>query len=344
MELRTLGRSGLKIFPLVLGTDNFANPTLEDESVRIVHRAIEAGVNLIDTSNSYAGGECERILGRILAEGGRRDRVLVATKVFYPTGPEPDDRGGSRRHIMRACEDSLRRLGTDRIDLYQLHRPDFQVPLEETMEALTDLMRAGKVRFIGSSTFPAWRVMEGLMWSELKGYARFVSEQPPYNLLDRRVENELVPMCRAHGLGLLPWSPLAMGMLAGRYAEGSGFPDDSRASLRGGIYAERVTPRAVAAGNRFARLAAESGLSPARMAVAWVKDRPGVTAPVIGPRTMDQLEDFLAAAEMTLSDDLRAACDAIVPPGSAVADFHNTSGWMLNSTLFLNSTLAAGSY
>ena len=337
MDMRPLGRSGLDIFPLVLGTDNFANPTPEDESVRIVDRAIEAGVNLIDTSNSYARGECERILGRALAGGGKRDRVLIATKVFYPTGPSPDDRGGSRRHILKACEDSLRRLGTDRIDLYQLHRPDFDVPLEETLGALTDLVRVGKVRFIGSSTFPAWRVMEGLMWSELKGYARFVSEQPPYNLLDRRIENELVPMCRTHGLALMPWSPLAMGMLAGRYADGGGFPDDSRASLRGGIYAERVTPRAVAAGNAFARLAAENGLSPVRMAVAWVKDRPGITAPIVGPRTANQLEDFLAAADITLSDEIRAACDAIVPPGSAVADFHNTSRWLPPSALAAGS-------
>lgn len=328
MDYRTLGRSGVKVFPLALGTDNFANPTPEAESIRMVHRALDAGINLIDTSDSYARGECERIVGRALAEGGRRDRALVATKVHYPTGPGPNDRGNSRLHILRACEDSLRRLGLDHIDLYQLHRPDFDVPVEETLEALTDLVRAGKVRYIGSSTAPAWKVMEALGCGEQRGLARFVSEQPPYNLLDRRIENELVPLCRARNLGLLPWSPLAMGMLAGRYPDGETRPDGSRAVLRGGIYADRVTPRAVAAGNRFARLAADHGIPPAQLAVLWVKDQPGVTAPIIGPRTPDQLEHLLPVAGMALSDELRAACDALVPPGSAIANFHNSAGWM----------------
>ncbi|MFA9453339.1 MAG: aldo/keto reductase, partial [Candidatus Aminicenantaceae bacterium] len=288
----------------------------------------EAGINIIDTSNSYMKGESERIIGRALAQGGRRHEMIIATKVHYPVGPGPNDRGNSRLHILKACEDSLKRLQTDHIDLYQTHRPDFDVPLEETLGAMTDLVRQGKVRYIGSSTAPAWKVMEGLMVSELRGFSRYVSEQPPYNLLDRRIENELVPLCQSHNLGIIPWSPLAMGMLAGRYLDGQGFPEESRATLRGGIYADRVTPQAVAAGNRFVGLAKEIGLPPAQLAILWNKDQPGITAPIIGPRTMDQLEHLLPVLEMTLEDSVRAACDELVPPGSAVADFHNSAPWM----------------
>ncbi len=328
MEYRILGRSGIKVSPLCLGTDNFANPTPEEESVRMIARAMDAGINIIDTSNSYMQGESERIIGRALAESGRRHEMIIATKVHYPVGPGPNDRGNSRLHILKACEDSLKRLQTDTIDLYQTHRPDFDVPLEETLGAMTDLVRQGKVRYIGSSTAPAWKVMEGIMVSELKGLSRCVSEQPPYNLLDRRIENELVPLCRRYNLGILTWSPLAMGMLAGRYLDGQGFPEESRATLRGGIYADRVTPRAVTAGNRFVALAKEIGLPPAQLAILWNKDQPGITAPIIGPRTMDQLEHLLPVLEMTLEDSVREACDEFVPPGSAVADFHNSAPWM----------------
>ncbi|MCA9921018.1 MAG: aldo/keto reductase [Anaerolineales bacterium] len=328
MDYRLLGRTGVKVAPLCLGTDNFANPTPEDESVAIINRALDAGINLIDTSNSYAKGESERIIGRTLKENGRRHDIILATKAHYPTGPGPNDRGNSRLHLMKACEDSLRRLQTDHIDLYQLHRPSFELPIDETLSALTDLVRQGKVRYIGSSTAPAWKVMEAILTSELRGYVRFVTEQPPYNLLDRRIENELVPMCRTHGLGILPWSPLAMGMLVGRYADAEKYPAGSRAGLRGGIYAERVTARGIEAGNRFVALAKEHNLSPVQLAVLWVKDQPGITAPLIGPRTMDQLEHYLPVLEMTLTDEMRAVCDELVPPGTAVADFHNTAPWM----------------
>lgn len=332
MNYRTLGRTGVKVAPLALGSDNFANPVAEDEAERILNRALAAGINLIDTSNSYAAGESERILGRALARNGRRHEVIIATKAHYPTGPGPNDRGNSRLHLLRACEESLRRLQTDHIDLYQLHRPVFDIPIDETLGALTDLVRSGKVRYIGSSTAPAWKVMEAVLVSEQKDFARFVSEQPPYNLLDRRIENELVPMCQEYGLGILAWAPLAMGMLAGRYADAQTWPADSRAQLRGGIYAERVTPRAIAAGNEFTALARQAGLDPAQAALGWVKAQAGITAPLIGVRTVAQLEHLLPVMELQLPADFLRACDAIVAPGSAVANFHNTSGWMRGVT------------
>lgn len=328
MEYRRLGKSGLKVSSLCLGTDNFANPTPEDECAAMIDTALDAGLNFIDTSDSYGQGECERIIGRALVKNGRRRDMVIATKVFYPTGPGPNDRGGSRRHILRACEDSLRRLQTDYIDLYQTHRPSFDCPIEETLEALTALVRQGKVLYIGSTTSPAWKVVEAVLVSEMKGYARFVSEQSPYNLLDRRIENELVPMCQEYGLGILPWAVLGMGVLAGRYPDGIRFPKDSRAALRGGIYAERVTPMGVEVGQRFIRLAEKHGLSPARLAVLWVKDQPGVTAPIIGPRTLEQLKHFLPAAVEKLDDTIRVKCDELVPPGSAAANFFNSAPWM----------------
>ncbi len=328
MDYRTLGRTGVKISPLCLGTDNFGNPTPAPESISIIDRAIEAGINLIDTSNSYAKGESERIIGRAMELNGLRQQVIIATKAHYPTGPGPNEQGNSRLHLISACEESLRRLKTDYIDLYQVHRPSFDIPVDETLGALTDLVRQGKVRYIGSSTVPAWKLMESLMVSEAKGYARFVSEQPPYNLLDRRIENELVPLCRTYGVGILPWSPLAMGLLAGRYLEGSVYPSDSRAILRGGIYAERITARAILVGNKFVRLAQSFGMSPSQLAVMWVKDQPGISAPLIGPRNLEQLEHLLPVMEMKLNETIQAACDELVPPGSAVANFHNSSGWM----------------
>ncbi len=328
MEHRRLGGSGTKVAPLALGTDNILNPTSEDESARMILRALDAGINLIDTANSYKQGESERVIGDTLAASGRRDEAVIATKLHYPTGPGVNDRGNSRRHIMRACEESLRRLKTDRIDLYQLHRPDFETPVDETLEALTDLVRQGKVVHIGSSTAPAWRVVECVLRAELRGYARLVTDQPPYNLLDRRVENELVPAVQAYGLGLLPWSPLAMGVLGGRYADENSRPADSRAAVRGGIYAERVSERAITVGNRFVRMAREHGHDAARLAITWVKDQPGVVAPLIGPKSVAQLEHFLPVLDMHLDAEAAAACDAINPPGSAVVNFHNSAPWM----------------
>jgi 1-deoxyxylulose-5-phosphate synthase len=327
MEHRLLGRTGVWVSPLCLGTLNFGGATGEADPIRIIHAALDAGINLIDTADSYNGGETERVVGRALA--GRRETTVLATKVHYPTGDGPNDRGNSRLHILRACEASLRRLGTDYVDLYQIHRPCPDIPIDETLGALTDLVRAGKVRYVGCSTHPAWMVMEALAVSERYGLARYVSEQPPYNLLDRRIENELVPLAERYGLALLPWAPLAQGLLAGRYPSPTALPPDSRAARQpGSIYADRVATGGIEAGLSFARLARERGKSPGQLGLLWCKDQPGVTSPIIGPRTLEQLEDLLPVLEMSLSDDERVACDALNPPGSAVVNFHNTAAWM----------------
>jgi aryl-alcohol dehydrogenase-like predicted oxidoreductase len=327
MEYRLLGRTGVRVSPLCLGAMNFGGATDERESVRIVHVALDAGINIIDTANVYNEGQSETVVGRALA--GRRHDVVLATKVHGRMGPGPNDQGNSRLHILRACDDSLRRLATDYIDLYQLHRPSPEIPIDETLGALTDLVRAGKVRYIGCSTFPAWMVMEALAVSERLGLARCVSEQPPYNLLDRRIENELVPLAERYGLAILPWAPIAQGVLAGRYTPGAGLPADSRAArLPDSIYSRRVTPRGIEAGQRFAALAREHGKTPGQLALAWCKDQPGITAPIVGPRTEAQLNELLPVLEMGLSEEERAACDAINPPGSVVANFHNTAPWM----------------
>ena len=332
MEYRRLGRTGVRVAPVALGTFNFGGRTPAGEATRILHGALDAGINLVDTADSYWEGESERIIGQALAGSGRREEVVLATKVHYATGDGPNERGNSRLHIVRACEASLRRLRTDYIDLYQIHRPDPAVPVEETLGALTDLVRQGKVRYAGCSTHPAWQVMEALLVSELKGLVRYVSEQPPYNLLDRRIENELIPLAERYDLAILPWGPLGMGVLAGRYDDvgdnADDLPADSRAARVGGIYAERVTARGIGVGRRFSELAAEAGLSPAQLAVLWNKEQPGVTAPIIGPRTAEQLEELLPVMEMSLDEEVRAACDELVPPGTAVVDFHNTADWM----------------
>jgi aryl-alcohol dehydrogenase-like predicted oxidoreductase len=326
MSYRLLGPTGVRVSPLCLGTLNFGGPTPGDEAIRIVDAALDAGVNFVDTSDSYHQGRSEEEVGKALAE--RRHAVVLATKVHFPTGDSPNDQGNSRLHILRACDESLGRLRTDCIDLYQVHRPSPEIPIEETLGALTDLVKAGKVRYIGCSTHPAWMVVEALAASERRGFARYVSEQPPYNLLDRRIENELLPMAARYGLAILPWAPLAQGVLAGRYPTSEALPADSRAVRQpDSIYSRRVTPRGIEAGRAFAALARDYGLSPGQFALLWCKDQPGVTAPVVGPRTLEQFADLLPVLDMSLTDEQRAACDAINPPGTALVDFHNTAGW-----------------
>ncbi len=340
MQYRVLGRTGVNVSPLCLGSDNFGDATPADEATAIINQALEAGINLIDTGDVYAEGMSETIIGQTIKERGIRHKVLIATKVDHGRrrrgisldeevpGVGPNESGHSRLNIIRACEESLRRLQTDYIDLYQLHRPSFDIPLDETIGALDDLVQQGKVRYIGCSTQPAWLVMEGIMVSEMKGWVRYASEQPPYNLLDRRIENELIPLAQRHGLGIICWGSLGMGVLAGRYNNADEYPANSRAAKRGGFYADRVTHRGVQIAREFAKVADQASLTAAQLAVLWCKDQPGITAPLIGARTLDHLKHLLPVLEMTLDDDSRAACDALVPPGSVAANFHNTAYWM----------------
>jgi aryl-alcohol dehydrogenase-like predicted oxidoreductase len=341
MEYRTLGRTGVNVSSLVLGTDNFMDPTPPSDCERILLRALDAGINMIDTGDVYADGEGERIIGKILKETGRREQVIIGTKVDHGQrrpgftleeyNPElgPNQHGHTRLNIIRACENSLKRLGTDYIDLYQLHRQSPNIPMDEILRALDDLVTQGKVRYIGCSTHPAWAVVESILISEMKNYVRFVSEQPPYNLLDRRIENELIPACEKYGVGIITWAPMAMGVLAGRYTDPNKFPEGSRAALRGGFYADRVTKRGIEVGIEFSKIAKRIDLTPAQLAILWCKDQPGITAPLIGPRTVEQLEPLLPILEMKLDDETRNACDELVPPGSTVANFHNTADWMI---------------
>lgn len=328
MEYRTLGRTGVSVSPLCLGAMNFGGPTPKSEAIAIIDRALEGGINFLDTADVYNGGESERIVGEALKANGRRNDIVLATKVYNATGPGPNDRGLSRYHIIRACEDSLRRLQTDRIDLYQMHRPPMGLAHEETLRACEDLVRAGKITYVGSSTYAAWMVMEGLAIGEKYGWVRYSSEQPPYNLLDRRAENELIPLCRKYGLAVLPWSPLAGGILAGRYPVGHEIPEDTRGARTGNWFRERITQRGREVAARLVEPAQARGLTLAQFALLWVLNQPGVTAPIIGPRTLVHLESFLPVAEMTLTDADRALFDSLVHPGNAVSDFHNSNDWM----------------
>ena len=328
MEYRSLGRTGVLVSPLCLGAMNFGGPTPEAESLQIIARALDGGINFIDTANVYNRGESERIVGKALKENRRRDNVVLATKVYGKMGEGPNESGPTRYHILKACEDSLRRLQTDHIDLYQLHRPPMNIPQEETLRAFDDLVRSGKVVYIGCSTHPAWMVMEALAISAREHLASYVSEQPPYNLLDRRIENELIPLCQKYDLAILPWSPLAGGVLANRYRQAGEAPEGSRAARSGDVFQDRITNRGVEVAHRVADLAKERGMTAAQLALLWVKDQPGVTAPIIGPRTMEHLKDALAIMDKSLDESDRPLFDALVHPGNAVADFHNSNEWM----------------
>lgn len=330
MTYRSLGRTGVQVSPLCLGAMNFGDPTSEEDSLRIIDAALDGGINFIDTANVYNAGESERIVGKALQRNGRRNDVVLATKVHGKMGDGPNDQGNSRYHIIKACDDSLRRLQVDHIDLYQLHRPALDIPQDETLRALDDLVRAGKIRYAGCSTHPAWMVMEAISTSERLGITRYISEQPPYNLLDRRIENELVPLAQRYGLALLPWSPLAGGILAGRYNEAGSTPEGSRLARNGKAspFGQRVTSRGVEVARALAPIADERGMTLSQLALLWAKDQPGITSPIIGPRTMEQLEDALGVLEQSLTDQDREQLDALNPPGNAVSDFHNSNNWM----------------
>ncbi len=318
MNLRTLGSTGVKVSPLCLGAMMFGgwgNPD-HDESIRIIHRALDAGINFIDTADVYSRGESEEIVGKALGRG-RRDNVVLATKVHGTMGEDPNEVGNSRRWIVREIDNSLRRLRTDWIDLYQIHRPEADTDIDETLGALTDLVRAGKVRYVGSSTFPASQIVEAQWTAQRRGRERFRCEQPPYSILVRGVEADVLPTCRRYGMGVIPWSPLGGGWLTGRYRTGAELPASHRAERIPGRYDMSIpaNQRKLEAAEALARLAGEAGITLIELALAFVMRHPAVTAPIIGPRTMEHLESQLPAAEIELSEELLDQIDAIVPPG-----------------------------
>ncbi|MBP2472431.1 aryl-alcohol dehydrogenase-like predicted oxidoreductase [Crossiella equi] len=315
MRTRALGRTGIQVSPFCLGTMMFGplgNPDHED-CARIVHRALDAGVNFIDTADVYGHSETETIVGKALR--GRRDDVVLATKFNGRMGEDPNRGGNSRRWILTAVEDSLRRLGVDHIDLYQIHHPDPGTDIEEPLSALTDLVRSGKVRAIGSSNFPASEIVEAQWVSERRGLARLRTEQPTYSILNRAIEREILPLCQRYGLGVLVWSPLASGLLAGRYRKGQP-PTNQRLNW---VPKYLTDPRALDLVEDLHDLAADAGLPLAHLALAFATRHPGVTSAIIGPRTLPQLEDLLAAAEVTLPEDVLDRIDALAPPGTDAA-------------------------
>jgi aryl-alcohol dehydrogenase-like predicted oxidoreductase len=319
MELRPLGRTGVEVSPLCLGAMMFGawGERDHDESIRIIHRALDGGINFIDTADVYSRGESEEIVGKALA-GGRRDDVILATKVHGSMGDDANQRGNSRRWIVREVEASLRRLGTDWIDLYQIHRPEPDTDIDETLGALTDLVRAGKVRYVGSSTFPASAIVEAQWAAERRGRERFVCEQPPYSLLVRGVEADVLPTCRRYGMGVIPWSPLAGGWLSGRWRKDAADLTSRRAEMLPRRYDLSIpaNQRKLDAADALARLAEEAGITLIEMALAFVIRYPAVTAAIIGPRTIEHLESQLTAADVELPDELLDRIDEIVPPGT----------------------------
>ncbi len=318
MEYRALGRTGIKVSPLCLGAMMFGawgNPD-HDESIRIIHRALDGGINFVDTADVYSQGESEEIVGKALV--GRRDGVVLATKVHGRMGDDPNRQGNSRRWILREVENSLRRLQTDWIDLYQIHRPDPDTDIDETLGALTDLQRAGKIRAFGSSTFPAHEIVEAQWAAERRGRERFVCEQPPYSILVRGIERDVLPVCARYGMGVISWSPLAGGWLSGRYRKGVEPPQSTRAQRIPKRFDLSLpeNQRKLDVADRLAELAEDAGLSLVHLAIAFVVRHPAVTAAIIGPRTMEQLESQLGGADVELPDELLDAIDELVPPGT----------------------------
>jgi len=313
MEYRSLGRTGAQVSPLCLGTMTFGWKTDQDEAIRIVDRFIDAGGNFIDTANVYGRGASEEHVAKTLT-GGKRDKVVLATKAHGKMGDGPNDWGNTRISLMRMCEDSLRRLQTDHIDLYQIHRPQPSTPIDETLRALDDLVRQGKVRYIGTSTYAAYQVVESLWAAEKLEINRFVTEQPPYHILDRRIERELIPVAQSYGLGLIPWSPLAGGKLTGKYRKGAAKPDNSREDP------EKFNPRTWDVLESLEKRCNEKGCTMTAFALAWNMAQPGITSPIIGPNSLAQL------------DEDRKLVDELVKPGEHVedyyrADFSATARW-----------------
>ena len=333
MERARLGEAGPVVSRVCLGAMNFGGPSDEAESEKMVLAALDAGINFIDTADVYSRGESERIVGKALA-GGRRDHVVLATKVHGKMGDDPNQFGNTRRWITHEVDNSLQRLGTDWIDLYQIHRPEFDTDIDETLGALTDLVRAGKVRMIGSSTFPAHSIVEAQWVAERRGRERFVTEQPPYSLLTRGIEADVLPVTETYGMGVIPWSPLAGGWLSGRWSADSP-PESRRAELVPSRYDMSIpgNRRKLEAVDALAKVADSAGITLIELALAFVVEHPAVTAAIIGPRTLDHLESQLPAADVKLSQEVLDQIDEIVPPGTNPnpADAGWTNPWLADA-------------
>jgi aryl-alcohol dehydrogenase-like predicted oxidoreductase len=327
MQYRPLGRTGVQVSPLCLGAMMFGPWGNEDraDSTRIIHRALDAGINFIDTADVYSDGVSEEIVGEALH--GRRDDVVLATKFFMPMGEDPNQRGGSRRWIIREVEDSLRRLGTDHIDLYQVHRPSPDTDVEETLGALTDLVRAGKVRYIGSSSYSASQIVEAQWASRERRLERFVTEQPPYSILVRGIEEDVLPTTQRYGMGTLTYSPLGGGWLSGRWRkDAAGTPTSSaRPSARFNM-STPANQRKLDIVEELAQLARQTGITLIELAIAFAINHPGVTSAIVGPRTMEQLESYLPAAGIVLSAEVFERIDELVAPGVTVNPHDNSYG------------------
>lgn len=318
MQYVNFGRSGLKVSRLCLGAMSYGSPESRDwildeaQGRPFIRRALELGINFFDTADMYSRGVSEQVLGRALHDFARREDVVIATKVFYPMGEGPNDRGLSRKHVLHSIDASLRRLGTDHVDLYQIHRWDHETPIEETLEVLHDIVRAGKARYIGASSMYAWQFTKALMLAERHGWTRFSSMQNHYNLVYREEEREMLPLCRSEGIAVIPWSPLARGFLCGGRAPGGGATARAKTDFfaRGMYYAD--TDFEVA--DRVAAVAADRGVAPAQVALAWLLRQSGVTAPIIGATKMPHLEQAVSALDLVLDDDECAALEAPYQP------------------------------
>ena len=326
MEYRNFGRTGMKVSPLCLGCMMFGGRTEPEDSYPIIDKAIDAGINFLDTANVYSRGNSETVTGQALQRNGKREHIVLATKVHGKMDDDdPNMLGNSRRHIIQQCEASLKRLQTDWIDLYQIHRPQPDIPIDETLRAMDDLVRAGKVRHIGTSTFAAWQVVESLWASKELGLNRFVSEQPPYHLLDRRIERELIPMAQTYGIGLLPWSPLAGGLLTDKYKRGDMSAEGRWKDGQQGPAHRQISDAVFDIKECLDALARDKGCTQSQLAIAWAVHQPGITSPIIGPRTMEQLEDNLKALDIDVTDDDREKIDAVAPPGSVVTKYYEAN-------------------
>lgn len=325
MEYVNLGRTGVKVSKLCLGTMMFGRSTSEQDSIPIIEHALDQGINFIDTANIYSLGESESIVGKVLSRGNRREKTVLATKVFFHMDKNDPNAGGiSRRHIIEACEQSLKRLQTDWIDLYQMHRPQADIPIDESLRAMDDLIRAGKIRYIGSSMFPGWKMVEALWVSRELGLNRIVCEQPTFHLLDRTAEREVLPAAQTYGLAVISWGPLCGGLLSGKYTR-----DDMSAEGRwqGGKdnLGRETTPGAFDVIDTLIRIAKRKACTPSQLAIAWNAVQPGITSPIIGPRLLEQLKDNLGAMDVILDKDDLNELDEAAPPMSVSLRYYDAA-------------------